>query len=389
MRVRAKTVSFGSLVTVLAAVGCGADEAPGNGDDTRSRPVLVAGTGAPAPSAPATPTPSNSVGLGGSAAAPLPMNTPRPTPPAATPAGMPTPTPAPAAPPAAKPPAPAPGAPAPAAPPAAAPAAPPAAPAAAAGPNDGDPSQPIVAVQGVTCGPNPSLFGLTSTNVKIGGRDVHVAYPCNKHKGAPVTFILNLHGTMPEETLKLYQVAYFSANNLVDSHNFITAAPKSVVSQWGNGDNGVDEPHIMAVIDWVYTTFKDFDIRSMWIGGHSWGAMYTSQFGCKASVAEKVRGLILMSGNPIMPACAGKLAVIGTIAENDIAGPLEQGAIPMSHGCGAPKDTMIGNNKWTLWPECQKGFVHSNYFMFGKAHADYMDAEVVKSIADQINLARP
>jgi hypothetical protein len=257
-----------------------------------------------------------------------------------------------------------------------------------ANPDDGIAGQPVVAIPGVACGPNPSLFGLTSTNAVIGGRNVHVAYPCNKRKGAPVTFILNLHGTMPLEELKLYQVAYFAANQLVNSHNFITVAPISAGSQWGNDDGGVDLPHLKQVVDWVYTTFKDFDIRSMWIGGHSWGAMFTTNYACGAELSDKVRGVILMSTFPMMPSCASRISVINTNAEDDIAGPLNQGNVPMQHGCGAEAKTRIGNNEETFWPNCQQ-FVHANYLMFGKAHADYIDAEVVKRISDLIKQSRP
>lgn len=265
----------------------------------------------------------------------------------------------------------------------------PAGPATAAGPEDGDPSAPIVEVPGIPCGPNPSLAGLTTTNTTIGGRDVHVAYPCNKHAGAPVTFILNLHGTMPDENLKLYQVAYFSANNYVDSHNFITVAPKSVVSQWGNGDGGVDRPHIMEVIDWVYSTFADFDIRQMWVAGHSWGAMYSTTFVCDPEIADKVRGAMLQSGSGMNPACADRISVISSAAEMDIGPVINQGGVPASHGCGPEQTNMVGNNVETYWPDCNPGFVHANYFMLGKGHIDYMDAEVVERIADLINLARP
>lgn len=257
------------------------------------------------------------------------------------------------------------------------------------GPEDGDPNGPIVAPAGVPCGPNPSLFGLTSTNVMIGGRGVHVAYPCNKHKGAPMVFILNLHGTMPSEELKLYQVAYFSANTLVDSHNFITAAPKSVVSQWGNGDGGADLPHIMEVIDWVYATFKDFDIRAMWVAGHSWGAMYSTNFACSPEIADKIKGAVLQSGSGMNPACASRISVISTAAENDIGPVINQGGVPAGHGCGAEQMGMVGNNVETYWPDCDPGFTHANYFMLGKAHADYIDAEVVKRIGDLIKAARP
>ncbi len=255
------------------------------------------------------------------------------------------------------------------------------------GPEDGDPSRPIVAVPGVPCGPNPSLFGLTSTNVSLGGRGVHLAYPCNKHGGAPMVFILNLHGTMPAEELKLYQVAYFSANNLVDSHNFITAAPKSVVAQWGNDDGGLDEPHLMEVIDYVYTTFSDFDIRAMWIAGHSWGAMYSTRFVCNPAIADKVRGGVFQSGIGESPACADRLSIISTAADGERV--INQTAVAAIHGCGAEQTGTILDNAETHWPTCTPGFTHANFQMRGKAHADYIDAELVLRIGDLIKSARP
>jgi pimeloyl-ACP methyl ester carboxylesterase len=261
------------------------------------------------------------------------------------------------------------------------------------GPEDGDPSQPVVAISGIPCGPNRSLFGLTSTNATIGGRQVHVAYPCNKRKGAPMVFILNLHGTMPDEGLKLYQVAYFAANNLVDSHNFITVAPKSVVSQWGNGDNGRDEPHLMEVIEWVYRTFSDFDIRSMWVGGHSWGSAYTARFGCKAELADKVRGLVLMSGGGIGgaggPSCSNRVSALVSMAEGDGRMPSDQTALATAHGCSAAQRSTILMNDVTVWPNCDSNYVHANYYMRGKQHATYMDAEVVRHIGDLIKQSRP
>ena len=198
------------------------------------------------------------------------------------------------------------------------------------GPEDGDPSTPVVEAPGVPCGPNPSLFGLTSSNVTIGGREVHLAYPCAKHGGAPVTFVLNLHGTMPDEGLKGYQVAYFSINNHVDTHNLITAAPKSVVAQWGNQDMGADLPHIMEVIDYVYTTFADFDIRGMWIAGHSWGSGYTARLVCDSNLADKVVGTVMQSGPAVPPACADRISVISSAAEMDIGPVVNQGGIPAS-----------------------------------------------------------
>ena len=63
--------------------------------------------------------------------------------------------------------------------------------------------------------------------------------------------------------------------------------------------------------------------------------------------------------------------------------------VPMTHGCDASMESMLGNNTETAWPNCDPGFAHSNYFMLGKQHADYIDADVVKRIGDLIKLARP
>jgi hypothetical protein len=171
---------------------------------------------------------------------------------------------------------------------------------------------------------------------------VIIDYPCNKHAGAPMTFILNLHGTTPVAQ-HFYQEGYFSAYKYVGSHNLIIATPSSVVEQWGNGDNGEDLPYLMDVIDWVYKTLgSQFDIRSMWVGG-----------------------------------------------EMDIGPPLDQGTLPMQHGCGQSTMVTLGNNTQTLWPKCSPGFVHSNYLMLGKMHIDFMDDVVVMSIVDLINQSRP
>lgn len=258
-----------------------------------------------------------------------------------------------------------------------------------AGPDDGDPSKPMYVNPEVPCrNPSAGGFGLNGANFKVDNRDLIVDYPCDKHEGAPMTFILNLHGTTPVAQ-HFYQEGYFSAYKYVSSHNLIIATPSSVVEQWGNGDMGQDDPYLMHIIDWVYKTFGEkLDIRSMWVGGHSWGAFFTAQFGCDARLADKVKGLIIMSGSPSAPACASKVALIDTNAEMDIGPPLDQGMLPMSHGCKAMMTKMDSNNTETFWPDCNPGFVHANYLMLGKMHTDFMDDEVVHSIVDWIKLAR-
>jgi hypothetical protein len=258
------------------------------------------------------------------------------------------------------------------------------------GPDDGDPNKPVVTLPDVAChDASAPVFGIGMPNLKVDDRDVILDYPCDKHEGAPMTFILNLHGTTPVEQ-HFYQEGYFSAYQFVSSHNLIIATPSSVVQQWGNMDDGKDEPYLMHVIDYVYQNLgSKYDIRAMWVGGHSWGAFYTSTFVCKDYLKDKVKGAIIMSGSPQPPACTDRIALIDTNAEMDIGPPLDQGNWPMMHGCDASMMKMDGNNTETFWPNCDPGFVHANYLMLGKMHTDFMDKEVVQSIVDWIKLARP
>jgi hypothetical protein len=263
-----------------------------------------------------------------------------------------------------------------------------------AGPEDGDPGMPVISIPEVPCGGPRGGFGLGSANFKLDERDMIVTYPCEKHGGAPATFFLNLHGTTPLEQ-HFYQHGYFSVHQFTASHNIIVVTPSSVVQQWGNGDDGKDEPHLMKIIEWVYANLGGagkFDIREMWVGGHSWGGGYTARFGCKPELAEKVKGLILMSGGGVSgfggAACANKVSVIITTAEGDGRMPSDQATVAMGHGCGAAQTEMILQNVHTFWPDCDPGFVHANFYMLGKQHATFMDKEVVEKIANWIKLGR-
>jgi hypothetical protein len=264
-------------------------------------------------------------------------------------------------------------------------------PLAAAGPDDGDPGKPVVAITEIPCrNPSSASFGLGRANFKIDNRDVIIDYPCNKHEGAPMTFILNLHGTTPLEQ-HFYQWSYFSAYKHVADHNLIIATPSSVVEQWGNGDNGADLPYLMHTIEWVYQTFgSKFDIRQMWVGGHSWGSSYTATFGCREELKDRVKGVILMSGAR-RPTCQANISILNTAAGMpQPEGLLDQMANATAHGCmPAMMSAIDANNDMTAWPGCSKGFVHANYMMKTKMHATSMDAPVVKSLVDWIVMARP
>jgi hypothetical protein len=281
-------------------------------------------------------------------------------------------------------------------------------PAGALGPDDGDPAKPVVAIPEVACGGPKGGFGLGTANLKIDDREVIFTYPCNKHEGANVTFLLLLHGTNANEATKAYIHGYFAAHPLTNSHNLIVATPKSRASQWGNTTENPaaseDKPHLAHVIDFVYEKFATkFNITSMWVGGHSWGAMYAKRFVCDESIKEKVRGVIGMSGGATAvggrgfgssggdivatPNCADYISQIHTMGDMDsVAGLPDQTAAASKHGCGAKKPAVdLGNMQMMEeWPACMPGWVHENITMGAHTHTTSVNPEVVKHVVDKI-----
>jgi hypothetical protein len=253
-----------------------------------------------------------------------------------------------------------------------------------AGPLDGDPSKPMVAIDGIPCGAPRAGFGAMPPTTKITNRDVVVAYPC-AHEGAAVTFFLFIHGTLQEAQKVPFTMGSFPVHQFVDSHNFIVVVPKAVGTQWGNGDNGADAPHLAEVVDWVYAQFGEkFNIRSMWASGGSWGAAYLgSTFACDPKYQDRLRGVRMVVGGGC-PRCSNRLSCIVaqqelelgmgemlTDAEKEMA-TIRANIEPyaMMHGCDAKMGPVNHGpvRGWT-WPNCDPGWVHS-YYLGAGAHAD-------------------
>jgi hypothetical protein len=256
------------------------------------------------------------------------------------------------------------------------------------GPLDGDPAKPMVEVPGVPCGAvNVSFAGAPAANmVKITDRDVFVAYPC-AHEGAAVTFYLAIHGTLQEGQKIPFTLTNFPIHTKVDSDNFIVVAPQAIGTQWGNGDNGMDLPHLYEVIDWVYATFGEkFSIRGMWASGGSWGSAYLSRFACDPMLESRLTGVRMIVGAGC-PQCSSRLSCI--VGEQELE---EGGGNPLSddqkmmrvmaaniqqyadmHGCDPVMGpTMLGPVRAWTWPNCDAGWAHSYYLGPGQ-HADRWD----------------
>lgn len=277
----------------------------------------------------------------------------------------------------------------------------------ATGPDDGDPSKPIVALPDVPCG-SKAGFGLGTANLKVSGRDVILTYPCNKHEGANATFILLLHGTNGNEASKTYTHGYFAAHTLANSHNLIIAEPKSRASQWGNTTENPaaseDKPHLLEVIDYVYKNLgTKLNINSLWVAGHSWGAMYAKRFVCDETIKDKARGVIGMSGGTTLPGgrsfgtsgsdlmptanCADYVGQIHTVGDQDsVMGLPDQTAPATKHGCDAklPAKDLGANQLLEEWPNCDPGWVHAGVTMGAHMHTTAINADVVKAVIEKV-----
>jgi hypothetical protein len=265
------------------------------------------------------------------------------------------------------------------------------------GPLDGDPNKPMVEIPGIPCGVPQVSFAGPPPSVKITDRDVVVAYPC-AHEGAAVTFFLFLHGTLDEPMKVTFTMNAWPIHQLVDSHNIIVVAPKAIGTQWGNGDNGMDLPHLYDVVDWVYATFGEkFNIRSMWAQGGSWGAFYlTTTFACDPKFQDRLKGVQVIVGGGC-PACSDRLScMVGQqelqLGNNmaltpDMREMVSSGAqidgFATMHGCDGKMGPMpVGNTQAWYWPNCDPGWTHSYYLGPGQ-HADAWDpAAVLKTTED-------
>ena len=261
-------------------------------------------------------------------------------------------------------------------------------------PDDGDPSKPMFSIPGIPCGALRAGFGATPPSVKITNRDVVVAYPC-VHEGAAVTFFLFLHGTLQEAQKVPFTMNAWKIHELVDSHNIVMAVPKAIGTQWGNMDNGMDQPHLYEVVDWIYAQFGEkLDIRSMWAQGGSWGAFYLStKFACDPKFETRLKGVQLIVGGGC-PACSNRLSCMvgqqelekgGGVMLNDMQKEMLADAANISryatmHGCDAKMGpTNLGNVRYWEWANCDPGWIHSYYLAPGNPADAWDKAAVLKA----------
>lgn len=137
----------------------------------------------------------------------------------------------------------------------------------------------------------------------VTGRQYFLDYPCDLQPGEDVTFILNLHGA---GSIGNWQRHYFPAMDYKEEYRLVIATPTADGSASMGGGAGVrmwmpdvDDAYLQNITNEVIEAFGAENIKSFWLSGHSQGGMTSRRLVCSEFFADKVDGMLSLSGGRI------------------------------------------------------------------------------------------
>jgi hypothetical protein len=143
------------------------------------------------------------------------------------------------------------------------------------------------------------------------GRPFFLDFPCGLQPGDEVTFVLNLHGG---GSLGNWQRHYFPISRYKDEYQLIVATPDAGETGPGTWSPEVDDAYLQGVVDFVYETFSEQDIRAFWFAGHSFGGFTTRRLICTEFYqARDPVGFVSLSGGRVgspSPGRGGEVAAL-------------------------------------------------------------------------------
>ena len=135
------------------------------------------------------------------------------------------------------------------------------------------------------------------------GRQYFLDYPCDLQPGEDVVFILNIHGA---GSIANWQRHYFPAMDHKEKYRLVVATPTAEGSSSMGSGTGVrmwmpqsDDAHLQAISRQVIEAFGAENIRAFWLAGHSQGGMTSRRLVCSDFYADKVDGMLSLSGGRI------------------------------------------------------------------------------------------
>ncbi|ALO47456.1 alpha/beta fold hydrolase [Pseudohongiella spirulinae] len=135
------------------------------------------------------------------------------------------------------------------------------------------------------------------------GRQYFLDYPCDLQDGEDVIFILNIHGA---GSIANWQRHYFPAMDHKEKYRLVVATPTAAGStSMGSGDGvrvwapQTDDAYLQAITNQVIDAFGRDNIKAFWLAGHSQGGMTSRRLVCTDFFADKVDGMLSLSGGRI------------------------------------------------------------------------------------------
>lgn len=250
------------------------------------------------------------------------------------------------------------------------------------------------------------------------GRPFFLDFPCGLEPGDEVTFVLNLHGG---GSLGNWQRHYFPIYRYKDEYQLIVATPDAGETGPGTWSEEADYAYIEAVVDYVYATFAEQNIRAFWFAGHSFGGLTTRRLICTdAYQARQPVGFVSLSGGRVGSA-NGRGGAAAALPECDFSHVYTQGehegdgtGLPESslwadkYNCGAPVrqldivDTLPGYvydssrqdpgtaswgflprpgvAEWTVYSGCDNGRIVADVIRMDKGHTEGLEENVTEQI---------
>ncbi len=279
----------------------------------------------------------------------------------------------------------------------------------------------------------------------VSGRQFFLDYPCDLQENEPVVFILNLHGA---GSIGNWQRHYFPVMDYKEKYRLVIATPTANGSSAMGGGAGVrmwmpdkDDAYLQDLVSEVIEAIGPARIKAFWLAGHSQGGITSRRLVCTDFFANKVDGMLSLSGGrigqaPIVPRFGPPLADgspppardrsnaqetlpncdishIFAIGEHEIVDLPSTSPWSTKYGCEARQLTEVvdtkagwitdsGRSGYPVWgmaarpgtaqvyqyPDCNDGRVVADVMRLDKGHTEGLEPEVTQKILDLVVSAK-
>jgi len=271
------------------------------------------------------------------------------------------------------------------------------------------------------------------------GRQFFLDYPCDLKPGEKIVFILNIHGA---GSIGNWQRHYFPAMDYKEKYRLVVATPTAEGSGAMGSGSGIrmwmpdkDDEHLQNITNQVIDAFGAENIKSFWLAGHSQGGGTSHRLVCTDFFADKVDGLLSLSGGRVgsaemvaafgpplpdgsppparprrmssnsLPKC--DFSHIYTTGEHEIVALPETSPLANKYNCGDRKESKIVDDEagwvqdsartgYPVWgmaarpgtaveynfPNCDDGRVVADFVRLDKGHTEGLEPKVTERIIE-------